>query len=213
MGDRSNTHQPASCVQELAKEDNHELEAALGFPLFTDGEPRLGWLMNMNAVRPPAPHNLPAVWPSLQQPHVCLAEWTQGAGSWQRGSREDHRWEELLLMIAGGCLWGPDAMPEPGRGAGDPMAAHDSCCVQTTMENKESGHAVSAINCYFMCQVGALPTQCSDSCRQCMRCRQLNAFPALQVLHLRHAVSLTCRTAPCSRPRSSLRPTSTSKSR
>ena len=38
-------------LQELAKEDNHELEGALGFPLFTDGDNRLGWLMNLNAVR------------------------------------------------------------------------------------------------------------------------------------------------------------------
>ena len=27
------------------------LEEALGFPLFQDGEDRLGWLMNYNAVR------------------------------------------------------------------------------------------------------------------------------------------------------------------
>ena len=38
-------------MQELAKEDNHELEGALGFPLFTDGDTRLGWLMNLNAVQ------------------------------------------------------------------------------------------------------------------------------------------------------------------
>lgn len=31
-------------------EDDHVLEAMLGFPLFTDGEERLGWLMNLNAV-------------------------------------------------------------------------------------------------------------------------------------------------------------------
>lgn len=43
---------PASGLpfQELAKEDNHALEGALGFPLFTEGEDRLGWLMNLNAV-------------------------------------------------------------------------------------------------------------------------------------------------------------------
>lgn len=29
------------------------LEEALGFPLFQDGEDKLGWLMNYNAVRPP----------------------------------------------------------------------------------------------------------------------------------------------------------------
>ena len=38
-------------LKELAKDDNHELEGALGFPLFTEGENRLGWLMNLNAVR------------------------------------------------------------------------------------------------------------------------------------------------------------------
>ncbi len=27
------------------------MEAALGYPLFTDGPERLGWLMNLNAVR------------------------------------------------------------------------------------------------------------------------------------------------------------------
>ena len=31
--------------------DDHALEAMLGFPLFTDSEERLGWLMNLNAVR------------------------------------------------------------------------------------------------------------------------------------------------------------------
>lgn len=30
--------------------DDHELEAALGFPLFTDGPERLGWLLNFNSV-------------------------------------------------------------------------------------------------------------------------------------------------------------------
>ena len=36
--------------QELAKEDDHELEGALGFPLFTEGDNKLGWLINLNAV-------------------------------------------------------------------------------------------------------------------------------------------------------------------
>ena len=46
-------------MQELAKEDNHELEAALGFPLFTDGDSRMGWLMNLNAVSPTPLNHLP----------------------------------------------------------------------------------------------------------------------------------------------------------
>lgn len=33
------------------KGDDHELAARLGFELFTDGPDRLGWLLNMNAVR------------------------------------------------------------------------------------------------------------------------------------------------------------------
>jgi hypothetical protein len=33
-----------------AKVEDHALEAALGFGLFTDGADRLGWLMNMNTV-------------------------------------------------------------------------------------------------------------------------------------------------------------------
>jgi hypothetical protein len=37
---------PAPEVQE----DDHVLEASLGFPLFTDGPDRLGWLLNMNSV-------------------------------------------------------------------------------------------------------------------------------------------------------------------
>ena len=37
---------PVSEVQE----DDHILEASLGFPLFTDGPDRLGWLLNMNSV-------------------------------------------------------------------------------------------------------------------------------------------------------------------
>ena len=32
------------------QEDDHAAEAALGFPLHTDGPDRLGWLMNLNAV-------------------------------------------------------------------------------------------------------------------------------------------------------------------
>ncbi len=32
------------------QEDDHALEASLGFPLFTDGPDRLGWLLNMNSV-------------------------------------------------------------------------------------------------------------------------------------------------------------------
>ena len=37
-------------IQEIADADNHELEASLGFPLFTEGEDRLGWLININTV-------------------------------------------------------------------------------------------------------------------------------------------------------------------
>ena len=40
-----------SCEVVVQDEDDHVLEAMLGFPLFTDGEERLGWLMNLNAVR------------------------------------------------------------------------------------------------------------------------------------------------------------------
>lgn len=35
-----------------AKEDDHELEASLGFALYQDGPERLGWLMNVRVVRP-----------------------------------------------------------------------------------------------------------------------------------------------------------------
>ncbi|PRW20477.1 DNA polymerase epsilon catalytic subunit A [Chlorella sorokiniana] len=38
---------PSNEAREV-KEDNHAAEAALGFPLHTDGPDRLGWLMNMN---------------------------------------------------------------------------------------------------------------------------------------------------------------------
>jgi hypothetical protein len=54
-------------VQELAKEDNHELEAALGFPLFTDGENKLGWLMNLNAV------SCNALLPDLPKLHLYVS--------------------------------------------------------------------------------------------------------------------------------------------
>jgi len=37
--------------EKKAFEDNHALEASLGFELYTDGPERLGWLMNMQAVR------------------------------------------------------------------------------------------------------------------------------------------------------------------
>ncbi len=30
---------------------------------------------------------------------------------------------------------------------------HTLCAVQTSVDDKEAGHVVSAINCYFMCQV------------------------------------------------------------
>jgi hypothetical protein len=46
----SPTHPRCPLLLPLLQEDNHELEAALGFPLFTDGPDRLGWLMNLNAV-------------------------------------------------------------------------------------------------------------------------------------------------------------------
>ena len=36
---------------QAAKEDDHALEAELGFPLFKEGEDRLGWLMNVVTVR------------------------------------------------------------------------------------------------------------------------------------------------------------------
>ena len=40
-------HRVAECTQI----DDGRLEESLGFPQFTSGEPRLGWLMNFNAVR------------------------------------------------------------------------------------------------------------------------------------------------------------------
>lgn len=43
----------AEAVGPAAKEDDHAHEAALGFPLHTDGPDRLGWLMNMNQVSCP----------------------------------------------------------------------------------------------------------------------------------------------------------------
>ena len=33
------------------------------------------------------------------------------------------------------------------------ISRSDPCCVQTSIEDKEAGHVVSAINCYFICQV------------------------------------------------------------
>ena len=36
---------------ECTQIDDGRLEESLGFPQFTSGEPRLGWLMNFNAVR------------------------------------------------------------------------------------------------------------------------------------------------------------------
>ena len=45
------TSDAPSCRRVLQDEDDHVLEAMLGFPLFTDGEERLGWLMNLNAAR------------------------------------------------------------------------------------------------------------------------------------------------------------------
>ncbi len=42
----------AEAAGSSVKEDDHAHEAALGFPLHTDGPDRLGWLMNMNQVGP-----------------------------------------------------------------------------------------------------------------------------------------------------------------
>ena len=43
------SHPDAGCC--CAQIDDGRLEESLGFPQFTSGEPRLGWLMNFNAVR------------------------------------------------------------------------------------------------------------------------------------------------------------------
>ena len=80
---------PAGWVQELAKEDNHELEAALGFPLFTDGDSKLGWLMNLNAVSPislnalfDTPSPRPKVFPFLYVLHILLSrQWRAWPGA------------------------------------------------------------------------------------------------------------------------------------
>lgn len=40
----------AEAAGSAVKEDDHAHEAALGFPLHTDGPDQLGWLMNMNQV-------------------------------------------------------------------------------------------------------------------------------------------------------------------
>ena len=46
------------CCRTCVQIDDGRLEESLGFPHFTSGEPRLGWLMNFNAVR---------CWPCLAQ--------------------------------------------------------------------------------------------------------------------------------------------------
>ena len=48
-------------------EDDHVLEAMLGFPLFTDSQERLGWLMNLNAARTCSHAPLP----ELQRLGIC----------------------------------------------------------------------------------------------------------------------------------------------
>ncbi|KAK9830879.1 hypothetical protein WJX81_001263 [Elliptochloris bilobata] len=40
---------PADAARASQEEDDHVMDSVLGFPLVTDGEERLGWLMNLNA--------------------------------------------------------------------------------------------------------------------------------------------------------------------
>lgn len=42
--------EPAGGPAAEVQEDDHVLEGLLGYPLFTDGPDRLGWLINMNSV-------------------------------------------------------------------------------------------------------------------------------------------------------------------
>lgn len=88
-------------TQELAKEDNHELEGALGFPLFTEGDNRLGWLLNLNAVRPllnPSKPNLTTLhvlFQSLSQMLAKPSPITLDVPSWHRIHPQSKSWTSL----------------------------------------------------------------------------------------------------------------------
>lgn len=50
---------PPCCPQLQQQKDNDALEALMGFPLFTEGDTKLGWLLNYTTVCGGALHRLP----------------------------------------------------------------------------------------------------------------------------------------------------------
>lgn len=49
-GNYINRRDEAGPSETKVKEDDHNLEASWGYPLYTDGPEKLGWLMNYNSV-------------------------------------------------------------------------------------------------------------------------------------------------------------------
>lgn len=120
----------AKAELERANAERDMWEAEVGFELFTDGDDRLGWLMNMSSVGNPGREHPPIPFRSACQ---------DGSPALPRGNCFATR---RAKCCASGTLFG---------------LTSDAVTPQTSLEDKDSGQIVSAVACYFMCQVGLLP--------------------------------------------------------
>jgi hypothetical protein len=133
IGRRNDASGEGSSAAAAPQEDDHAHEAALGFALHTDGPDRLGWLMNLNqARRRPLP-------PATCSGGCFSAEcWGQACVNGLACSQQ--------CLLCSACLTHPLTCLPFRLTPGLPR-------LQSQKVDKESGHAVSVVNCYFMCQV------------------------------------------------------------
>ena len=173
------------CALQAAKEDDHALEADLGFPLFKEGEDQLGWLMNVVTVRA-APQETELQGKCRDSCSYFRGRSTARTGMLRRpgnsllkpaccqltdGSLEFLLW--VVFPIAFSFMQKCLALLHSTVGK-LPWKVEEKHCwsgslLQTSLDDKESGQVLSAVSCYFMCQVGL-----EQLCRPCQ-----HAVPAL----------------------------------
>ena len=136
IGRRDDASGEGPSASAAPQEDDHAHEAALGFALHTDGPDRLGWLMKLNQAR-----GLP-LWAAAACGGCFGAVLGASLCAWPSCDEASTACSALPACHPSHLPALPPALP------GLPCPA-----LQSQKVDKESGHAVSVVNCYFMCQV------------------------------------------------------------
>jgi hypothetical protein len=157
-------------LQQLKADD--ALDAKLGFDNFTQGEDRLGWLMNFTTVG--AAGCMAAAGATLRHAvrscrHNCcagLAETTYSVvdivacSQYVNSPAACHqplpKQPPPMALAAAASHYPPHHSAYQSASSGLALTPLPPSCLQTMAEDRDSGQLVSAVDCYFMCQDGGM---------------------------------------------------------